>query len=64
MQKYKKNIKNKNHQKLIVLEGFMENGLLLVEGKIEAGVSFEKAEAAIWNPIKKKLPKFTQNWWG
>ena len=23
-----------------------------------------RAEAAIWTPIKKKLPKFTQNWWG
>ena len=23
-----------------------------------------RAETAIWAPIKKKLPKFTQNWWG
>ena len=23
-----------------------------------------RAEIVIWGPIKKKLPKFTQNWWG
>jgi len=23
-----------------------------------------KIEIAIWKPIKKKLPKSTQNWWG
>jgi len=23
-----------------------------------------RAEIAIWTPIKKKLPKFTQSWWG
>ena len=23
-----------------------------------------RAEITIWAPIKKKLPKFTQSWWG